>query len=266
MPNYTSGSTRLTLEQPGLTTQQNNGSVVLDSRRTRPLWFDGRFMDARDLEREQNYFLQREADLGQAGGFESIFGLLVDQVTSSGQAVGSGMIVVHAGHGVTPAGELVAVPNDLVIRLSDLAEQQSLGVQVSTSNTPPQNPETRTGLYIIALKPVEYTANPIATYPTTVHGRRSTQDGDIVEATVVTLVPYPSPPTISAASLQQAALARQIFVTGNPGAVSDALLPLAVINLSRGAVQWIDTYLVRRDSGPQTNGVSFGLTDPSTLQ
>ncbi len=38
MPNYTLGSTRVALEQPDLTTFQGNGSAVLDSRRTRPLW------------------------------------------------------------------------------------------------------------------------------------------------------------------------------------------------------------------------------------
>ena len=81
MPNYTQGSMRVVLQQPDLTQSQNNGSVVLDSRRTRPLWFDGRFLAASDLEREQNYFLQRQADLGQAGGFGVMHGLLVDQTT-----------------------------------------------------------------------------------------------------------------------------------------------------------------------------------------
>src|SRR6516165_7500888 len=112
MPNYTLGSTRVALEQPDVDAQTGNGSMVLDSRRTRPLWFDGRFLAARDLEREQNYFLLREADLGQAAGFEVLNGLLVDQAASNGQSPGSDAVIIRAGYGVTPAGELVSVPGD----------------------------------------------------------------------------------------------------------------------------------------------------------
>ena len=61
-------------------------------------------------------------------------------------------------------------------------------------------------------------------------------------------------------------LARQIFVAGNPTVLSDSLLPLAVVSLQRGAINWVDPYLVRRDSGPQYSGVRFGLTDPAAQQ
>ncbi len=266
MPNYTLGSTRVVLMQPDLTTFQANGSTVLDSRRTRPLWFDGRFMAARDLEREQNYFLQREADLGQAPGFGVMHGLLVDQKSTTGQNTAAGTIVIHAGEGVTPAGEMVTVPNDLTIKLSDLSESQTLDAQLGLSAAPQQPANTRTGLYVIALQPVEYTANPINSYPTTVQGPRSTHPGDIIEATAVSLVPYPNPPTQYAANLQEAAVARQIFLSGNPAALPDSLLPLAVVSLNQGAISWIDPYLVRRDTGPQYTGVTFGLTDPATQQ
>ena len=77
MPNYTQGDTRIVLTQDQVTAAQNNGSLVIDSQRTRPLWFDGRFLAATDLEREQDYFLQRQADLGQAAGFGVIHGLMV---------------------------------------------------------------------------------------------------------------------------------------------------------------------------------------------
>ena len=46
----------------------DTGSLVLDERRKRPRYFDGRFLAARDLTREQTYFLTRQADLGRAGG------------------------------------------------------------------------------------------------------------------------------------------------------------------------------------------------------
>ena len=118
MANYTAGSMRVVLQQPDLTTYQGNGSVVLDSQLARPLWFDGRFLAASDLEREQNYFLQRQANLGRAGGFGVMHGLLVDQGTSSGQPATAETIVIHAGDGITPAGELVMLPSDLTIQLS----------------------------------------------------------------------------------------------------------------------------------------------------
>jgi hypothetical protein len=35
------------------------GTIIIDNRRRRPLYFDGRFLAARDLTREQNYFLSR---------------------------------------------------------------------------------------------------------------------------------------------------------------------------------------------------------------
>jgi len=66
MASYTQGDTRITLSQADVLAGQNNGSLVIDSQRSRPYWFDGRFLAARDLQREQDYFLQRQADLGQA--------------------------------------------------------------------------------------------------------------------------------------------------------------------------------------------------------
>ncbi len=260
MPNYTLGSTRVPLTQPDLTTFQNNGTVVLDSRRNRPLWFDGRFLAARDLEREQNYFLQRQADLGQASGFATMNGLLVDQGTATGT------IVIHAGEGVTPAGEMVRVPSDLTVTIADLFVSGSLDAALGISASPQQPAQSRTGLFVIALQPVEYAANPISAYPTTVQGPRSSHPGDIVEATVVSLVPYPNPPTQAAPAMQQAALARQIFLTGNPAPLPDSLLPLAVVSMQQGAVSWINTYLVRRDLSPQLSGVRFGLIDPAAQQ
>ncbi len=158
------------------------------------------------------------------------------------------------------------IPNDLTIQLSDLTEEQNLGLQFGISTQPQQPARTRTGIYVIALRPVEFTANPITSYPTSIQGSRTTHDGDIVEATAISLVPYPNAINTSDPSQQQSVLARQIFVAGNPGTLSDSLLPLAVVSLQRGAINWVDPYLVRRDSGPQYSGVRFGLTDPSAQQ
>jgi len=266
MANYTQGDTRPVLQPADLAPYQTNGSLVLDSRRTRPLWFDGRFLAARDFAREQNYFLQREADLARAPGFGAIDGLLVNSASSPGQAGGATAITIQAGRGVTPAGEIVRVPGDLTVQLADLTETASLDVQFGVSAVQVSSPATRTGLYVVALQPVQFTANPITAYPTTVQGSRSTHDGDMVEATAIVLVPYPGPSNNNGATTLQAALARQTFATGNPGSLSDSLLPLAMLSLQGGAIDWLDPYLVRRDMGVEYTGLRFGLTDPATQQ
>ena len=45
-----------------------NGTLIIDDRRRRPLWFDGRFLDAAALNSEQNYILGRQADIAQVAG------------------------------------------------------------------------------------------------------------------------------------------------------------------------------------------------------
>jgi hypothetical protein len=163
------------------------------------------------------------------------------------------------------------MPSDLTVHLADLADEENLDVQFNLAPIPNSPARTRTGMYVLALRPVEFTANPISSYPTSIQGSRTTHDGDIVEATAVVLVPYPTPVTWSQASSTDAAqmrsaLARQIFLNSNPSQLSDSLLPLAMVSLQRGIISWVDTYLVRRDSGPQYSGLRLGLTDPPTQQ
>ena len=271
MVKYTLGDTRLTVMQDELAIYQGNGSVVLNSQRTRPLWFDGRFLSARDLAREQDYFLQRQSNLGQAAGFGVIHGLQVDTPPASNPNADGQTIIIRSGQGLTPAGELVLLQNDLTIHLSDLPDEENLDVQFGISSRPNNPLRNRTGVYVVALRPVEFTANPITSYPTSIQGSSTSHDGDIVEATAVTLVPYPDPfgwmgGTGQDASLRRAALARQIFVTQNATQLSEAVLPLAVISLQSGTLEWVDPYLVRRDAGPEYSGLQFGLTDRATRQ
>lgn len=268
MPNYTLGDTRIVLTQDQVAAAQNNGSLVIDSQLTRPYYFDGRFLAARDLQRDQNYFLERQANLGQAAGFGVIHGLWVDTSAANDPNADADTIIIRSGQGVTPAGELVLMPSDLTLDLSDLPDEQNLDAQFNLSSTPSTPARTRSGVYVLALRPVEFTANPIASYPTSIQGTRTTHDGDIVEATAVALVPYPAPVSSPGASSQdasqlRAALARQIFLNANPSQLSDSLLPLALIYLQRGVIVWVDPYLVRRDTGPGYSGMRLGLTDPA---
>ena len=55
-------------------------------------------------------------------------------------------------------------------------------------------------------------------------------------------------------------------MNGEDTTLSKSLLPLAMVSIDRNVIQWIDPYLVRRDSGPQSSGVRFGLADPAVQQ
>src|SRR5207249_11160465 len=82
---------------------QSSGQLVVDSRRRRPRYFDGRFLVADDLTRDQTYFLARQADLGKAVGAGVVHGLMV---TPAPGASGN-VAIIQAGHGVTVSGEMV---------------------------------------------------------------------------------------------------------------------------------------------------------------
>ena len=263
---FTRGDIRPTLTANELTRFRQNGSLLINSQRTRPYWFDGRFLAARDLAREQDYFLQRQADLAQAAGFEVIHGLQVSTPGPTDPNNDAETLIISAGQGITRSGELVLVTSDLTLKLSDLVDEENLDVQFGLSRSPQPPARTRTGLYVLALRPVEFTANPIASYPTSIQGSRTTHDGDIVEATTAVLVPYPDPVSNVDDAHRQSAVARQIFVTGSRSQLANSLLPLAMISLQRGAVQWIDLYMVRRDTGPDYSGLRFGLADRATQQ
>jgi hypothetical protein len=262
---FTTGTSRTKLNAADLARYQQAGALALDSRRRRPLYFDGRFLAARDLAREQDYFLQRQADLGRAAGFGVVHGLWVEQTARVNNAPVADALVVHAGQGVTPGGELVMLPSDLTLRLSDLAEEERLDVRFGLAGVPSPPRRTRTGIYVLALRPVEFTANPITSYPTSIQGSRTTQDGDIVEATAIALVPYPDPVSSYEPVQRRAALAQQIFLGGSRGRLQDGLLPLALISLQRGSIEWVDPWLVRRETAAEYAGQRYGLTDRATM-
>lgn len=253
------------LRPPTAISQAGNSPLFLVGSNTRPLWFDGRFLAAGDLQREQNYFLARQAYLGQAAGSGVLHGLTVDQAGGT-QSSTTDTIVIRAGDGIAPSGELVMIANDLTIQLSDLPDEENLDEQFGLAEMPQQPARTRTGVYVLALRPVQFTANPIASYPASLQSPRMVQDGDIVEATAVSLVPFPTPVKNFDPALQRAVLARQIFLQGTKLPLPGSLLPLAMVSLDRNQIQWIDMYLVRRDSGPQSSAARLGLADPATQQ
>lgn len=238
---YTDGPTRTPIDAAELDAQGE--AVVVDPRRRRPRYFDGRFLAARDLTRDQSYFLARQADLGRIVGGGVAHGLGVTLVDATRT------LRIAAGHGLTPAGELVLLREDLTLDLHDITQATRLDALFGLEREPRPPTRTLSGLFVLALRPVEYTANPTAAYPRTLTGDRGLEDGDVVEAVAVTLVPYPLDNSAAEIDRARSAAAREIFVRdGTRGMPADAL-PLAMLGLRRGVIDWLDPWLVRRDVG-----------------
>jgi hypothetical protein len=225
---------------------------MIDDRRRRPLYFDGRFLAAGDLTREQNYFLTRQADLGRAGGYGVVSGLDVIQ------GVGVNTLRITPGQGITPLGELVVLPTSLDLRLTNIPEIQRLDVAFGLMKIPREPARTLSGIFIVALRAVEFSANPIASYPTSITGDRSVEDGEIIEATAATLIPYADGRTSRELDQRRSDLAYEFFIGNAQRALPQGVLPLAVVALNRGTVDWIDPYLIRREVGAE-HGDVLGL-------
>lgn len=218
------------------------GVLIEDPRRERPRYFDGRFLAARDLIRDQQYILTREADLGQAAGSGVASGLAVRHGTDD-------RIEIDAGHGVTPAGELVALPRGASVRLADIPHTEQLSARFGLGRIAQPPLRARTGLFVLALRPVEFTDNPVGAYPTKITGPRTVEDADIIEATAVVLVPWNDDGAADALEARRGHAAATIFAGDGARALSSNVLPLAMIALQNNVVVWIDEPMVRRELG-----------------
>src|SRR5438876_942349 len=98
MIDFTVGAMRRRIEIDDAVKLEKAGTLIRDNRRRRPYYFDGRFLTARDLTREQNYFLARQAELGRATGSGVVTGLGVTLLPPS-------TVRINAGHGITATGE-----------------------------------------------------------------------------------------------------------------------------------------------------------------
>lgn len=242
------------LGQDELRRLRDAGSIVVNGERRRPRYFDGRFLAAQDLTREQDYFVARQADLARAAGSGVIHGLSV-------HAPGAQRVRIGAGSGVTPAGELVVLLKELEVNFEEIEQAQQLDAAFGLQTLPNDPSRRRTGLFVLALRPVEYTANPIAAYPASITERRGFADGEIIEAVAVTLVRYGDDHGEVDAQRLRARVARQIFVERMPGGVPAEALPIAMLQFELGQVRWVDVHMVRRELGAEHVGApGFGLS------
>ena len=240
--NITTGPAREKIDISELLQWQQRGTIITDDRRRRPLWFDGRFLDARALNAEQDYFLARQSDLGRVAGFGVITGLGVRVHPDRARTV-----IIDAGHGLTPAGGQVVLPGQLMVDLAAVAETRQLDASFGIAEIPKATPFNRTGLFIIALRSVEYTGNPISAYPTHIDARRTVHDGSVIEATAVTLIPYPDAGAGTELTRRRSHVAREIFYEESRKGQPEDVLPLAMLALDHGVIKWLDLFLVRRE-------------------
>ncbi|NMQ29441.1 hypothetical protein E4Q23_17720 [Candidatus Accumulibacter phosphatis] len=241
--NLITGETRATLGSAEVARLKEAGALIEDPRRERPRYFDGRFLAARDLIRDQQYILTREADLGQAAGSGVASGLDVER-GSAGDRVN-----VAAGHGVTAAGELVLLTRAIELRLADIPRAEQLSARFGLGRVAQPPLRNRSGLFVLALRPVEYTDNPIGSYPTSITGQRSVEDGDVVEATAIVLVPWQDDGAADALDARRGRAAAAIFAGDGARGLSANVLPLAMLALSNNVVVWVDEAMVRRELG-----------------
>ncbi|MGN6826339.1 hypothetical protein [Paucibacter sp. M5-1] len=237
-------------DQARLRAQLDAGAILVDSARRRPFYFDGRFLSADDLTADQNYIRARQSDLAQAMGAGVVRGLMVGlgRQAASQQPT----LLLEPGIGLTPGGDIVTVGARQELAISALAGKAELDAQLGIKQLPGAGASNRSGLFVLALRPIEFSANPTTAYPTSLDGQRLVRDGDIVEATAVTLIPYPDRAGVENAAARRARVAREIFFEGQrPGALQDAL-PLAMLCLEGGALRWLDVFMVRREVGAES--------------
>jgi hypothetical protein len=243
-------------DQARLQAQLSAGAMMVDSGRRRPFYFDGRFLSAEDLTADQNYLRARQSDLAQAMGAGVIRGLMVSLGTQA--ASNSPTLLLEPGIGLTPGGDIVSIDSPQTLVIAALRDAAQLDAQLGIKQLPAASSINRSGLFVLALRPIEFSANPTTAYPTTLDGQRTVRDGDIIEATALTLIPYPDRAGVESANAKRSRVAREIFFDRQrPGVLQDAL-PLAMLCLEGGALRWLDVFMVRREVGAEST-LSAGL-------
>lgn len=233
--------------------------IAEDVRRQRAEFFDGRFLTARDLTREQQYALIRQSDWARASGGGVASGLRVRRV------VNARTLALSPGHGITPAGEAVRLNAGVTIDVRKLPALERLDASFGLARLPGEPVGKRSGLFVVALRPVEFTDHTTVAYPVGIDDRRRLEEGEIVEASAITLIRLEELDQTSVDAAIRAELAQTLFLRGGLRRLSGEALPLAVVALDRGNVAWVDEYLVRRNIRAH-DVLSLGLGDRVTRE
>lgn len=229
-----------------------HGVLAVDELRVRPRHRDGQLLGADALAADQRLFGQRQRDFagvfdrGVIAGLEVTQPLLPDEDEVEEARLDPLKLELGPGHGLTRTGSTLVVRERVEIDLTQFPIFEQLDGSLDLDRRPRAPARTQSGVFALTLRPVEYTANPVAPYPREITGERRLEDGDVIEACAVTLVPVASESSLDGVDAGPAALARRVFVEGLDPLLADDALPLAIVALERGRIAWLDVELARR--------------------
>ncbi|HVI03053.1 MAG TPA: hypothetical protein VM869_30365 [Enhygromyxa sp.] len=266
----TDADTRVEMDQQAVLQAVKAGVLDVDEKRARARYSDGQVLGADGFRRDHALFGRRQRDLGRIVERGVVEGLhlrqafLLDGDGLETDELDPTRFVIEPGHGVTRAGQTIVVREQVEVDLTQLPIFQQLDAVFGLDRRPRPPARTQSGVFAVALRPVEFTANPIAPYPTQITGERRLEDGDVIEASLLTLVPLQSESSLDGVDAGPAALARRVFATGlDPLPIDDAL-PIAVLALERGQIAWLDVEVARREATADP-GHGFGIGHRSEL-
>jgi hypothetical protein len=245
---------RLEMHQQAVAQAVQAGVLDVDEQRTRARYSDGQVLGAEGFRRDHALFGQRQRDLGHivergvVAGLHVHQALLLDENDQPTDQPDPTKLMIDAGHGVTRAGQTIVLRETITIDLTELPIFQQLDAVFGLDRRPRPPIRTQSGVFAVALRPVEFTANPVAPYPTSITGERRLEDGDVIEASVVTLVPLQTESSLDGVDAGPASLARRVFAAALDPLPLDDALPLAVVALERGQIAWLDVDLARREA------------------
>jgi hypothetical protein len=276
-------------EGPLVLVGAQNGVTLIPSPTplTRLNYFDGKFLRAEDLNREQLYLRSLVHLSNQAGGAGVVNGLTVSLAAG-------GALQISAGLAIDPAGRVLYLPHDATVGVAALLEasRQSAGAATTggsspamgesafspceSATTPPSSVTTTfpTDLYLIALAQAEALCGEEDVYGKLCEDAcvTSTDRPYKLEGVVVRALPLSlCPPTCTAAWLTAKHRRSQVasayyaterallgkFMSGarlrldlwcqGAAAQSGSVVPLAVVAVNGGAVTFLDVWTARRE-------------------
>lgn len=230
------------------------GVLDVDEDRVRTRYVDGQILGADGFGRDQRLFVRRQQDLGRLVARGVVEGLgvaramLLDENDVETTTPDPTRLSVAPGHGVTRDGHTIVVRDNVEIDLTQYPIFQRLDAELGLDRRPRPPARTQSGVFALVLRQVEFTANPVAPYPTEITGPRRLEDGDVIEATAFTFVPVASESSLDGIDAGPAAMARRVFVDGLDPLPADDGLPIAIVALERGTIAWIDVHVARREA------------------
>jgi hypothetical protein len=281
----TNGSNTMGTEGPLVLVGAQSGITLIPSPTplTRLNYFDGKFLRADDLSREQGY-LRRLVELGnQAGGSGVVHGFDL-------LAAGAGTLTLTAGLAIDPRGRVLYLPHEGALNLAQLIERsaQSSSSAGTQAGGAPGFAECEaaaaggeviagtqaTDLYVITLAHAEALCGEEDVYGKLCEDAcvGSTQRPYRLEGVVVRAVPLTLPAAPCTASWlgpqhrrsqvasawfagERAALGHdlsaqrirgEVWCRGAVAETGDAV-PVAVVSVSGGALQFVDPWIARRE-------------------